>query len=126
MAKAIHTEGFKAPIYDKAMVDYIGQTQNWLFEERIDWICQVLRVCSSYCITPNILLTQYAELQACRCYPHGNYPDLIRSMYIAANAITEEREELDYGWRTPQAVQQHSCQLHFERPSRQVDQKRSR
>jgi hypothetical protein len=90
MAKAIHTEGFKAPIYDKAMVDYIGQTQNWLFEERIDWICQVLRVCFSFCVMPDIILTQDAELQACRRYPYGNYPNLIRSMYVVANAIIEE------------------------------------
>jgi hypothetical protein len=43
MAKAIHTDGFKIPIYDKAIIDSIGQTQKWMFSDRMDWICEVLR-----------------------------------------------------------------------------------
>lgn len=44
IVKAIHTEGFKMPIYDKTIMDSIGQTQRWNFQERIDWICLVLKV----------------------------------------------------------------------------------
>ncbi|EFQ94699.1 hypothetical protein CFE70_004548 [Pyrenophora teres f. teres 0-1] len=43
MVKAIHTEGFKAAIYDKTVIDSIGQTQLWTFKERIDWICMALK-----------------------------------------------------------------------------------
>ncbi|KAJ6199461.1 hypothetical protein J3E72DRAFT_372474 [Bipolaris maydis] len=43
MAKSIHTDGFRVPIYDKNLVNYIGQTQEWTFQERINWICTVLR-----------------------------------------------------------------------------------
>ncbi|RYN73968.1 hypothetical protein AA0119_g6374 [Alternaria tenuissima] len=50
-AKYIHTEGFKVPIYDKSIVDYIGQTQKWLFGERIDWICQVLKSSKHVAVT---------------------------------------------------------------------------
>ncbi|EUC31673.1 hypothetical protein COCCADRAFT_38248 [Bipolaris zeicola 26-R-13] len=43
MAKSIHTDGFRVPIYDKNLVNHIGQTQEWTFGERIEWICTVLR-----------------------------------------------------------------------------------
>ncbi|KAL1798472.1 hypothetical protein ACET3X_002509 [Alternaria dauci] len=50
-AKSIHTDGFRVPIYDKSIVDHIGQTQKWLFRERIDWICQVLKSSKHVAVT---------------------------------------------------------------------------
>ena len=44
MVLLIHTDGFRIPIYDKTILDSIGQTQLWTFKERIDWICLVLKV----------------------------------------------------------------------------------
>ncbi|RMZ68494.1 WD repeat-containing [Pyrenophora seminiperda CCB06] len=44
MVKALHTEGFKAAIYDKAIIDAISQTQLWTFQQRIDWICMALKI----------------------------------------------------------------------------------
>jgi hypothetical protein len=44
LVKIIHTEGFKAHIYDRTTLDNICQTQRWTFQERIDWICKVLEV----------------------------------------------------------------------------------
>ncbi|KAH7347090.1 hypothetical protein BKA66DRAFT_432877 [Pyrenochaeta sp. MPI-SDFR-AT-0127] len=38
-AKHIHTSGFRAPIYDRVLVEQIGQTQSWTFAERMDWLC---------------------------------------------------------------------------------------
>jgi hypothetical protein len=43
MAKSIHTVGFKAPIYDKSIIDSIAQTKDWTFKDRIGWICAVLK-----------------------------------------------------------------------------------
>ncbi|KAJ4364173.1 hypothetical protein N0V83_009629 [Neocucurbitaria cava] len=43
MLKSIHTKGFNAPIYDHGMVDSIGQTQLWTFQERLDWVTLVLK-----------------------------------------------------------------------------------
>ncbi|OAK94180.1 hypothetical protein IQ06DRAFT_234606, partial [Phaeosphaeriaceae sp. SRC1lsM3a] len=40
MVKAIHIEGFKAPIFDTDILRCIGQTQQWTFEERISMICR--------------------------------------------------------------------------------------
>ncbi|KNG46722.1 hypothetical protein TW65_06565 [Stemphylium lycopersici] len=48
---SIHTEGFKAPIYDKTIVDHIGQTQEWTFRDRINWICVVLMTSKSVVVT---------------------------------------------------------------------------
>ncbi|KAG9194416.1 hypothetical protein G6011_04451 [Alternaria panax] len=50
-ATSIHTEGFSIPIYDRSIVDCIGQTQKWLFQERIDWICQVLKSSKHVAVT---------------------------------------------------------------------------
>ncbi|KAF1938754.1 hypothetical protein EJ02DRAFT_514293 [Clathrospora elynae] len=51
MVKSIHTEGFKVPIYDKTILDSIGQTQEWTFEERINWICIVLKTSKNVAVT---------------------------------------------------------------------------
>ncbi|KAI2480550.1 hypothetical protein Ptr902_07575 [Pyrenophora tritici-repentis] len=51
MTKAIHTEGFKAAIYDKTVIDSIGQTQQWTFKERIDWICMALKTSKSNAVS---------------------------------------------------------------------------
>jgi hypothetical protein len=48
VVKTIHTEGFKIPIYDKNIVSSIMQTMRWTFQDRIDWICVVLRVSISF------------------------------------------------------------------------------
>jgi hypothetical protein len=45
MVKEIHTTGFNAPIYDSDILKAIGQTENWTFEDRINMICRVLKVC---------------------------------------------------------------------------------
>ncbi|KAH9861066.1 hypothetical protein IAQ61_010802 [Plenodomus lingam] len=44
LAKQIHTGGFNSRIYDSALIDAIGETQHWHFEDRIGWICMALRV----------------------------------------------------------------------------------
>jgi hypothetical protein len=54
MVKSIHTEGFKVPIYDKTIIDSISQTQEWTFQERIDWVCIVLKVNLFSCYKPTI------------------------------------------------------------------------
>ncbi|KAF1846364.1 uncharacterized protein K460DRAFT_282684 [Cucurbitaria berberidis CBS 394.84] len=51
MVKSIHIDGFKIPIYDRTIIDSIGQTQLWTFQERIDWICLVLRTSKSIAVT---------------------------------------------------------------------------
>lgn len=43
LAKQIHTGGFNSRIYDSALIDAIGETQHWHFEDRIGWICMALR-----------------------------------------------------------------------------------
>lgn len=49
MVENIHKEGFNIPIYDRELLDNIGQTQHWTFQQRIDWICKVLKVNVSPC-----------------------------------------------------------------------------
>ncbi|KAF2852537.1 hypothetical protein T440DRAFT_392401 [Plenodomus tracheiphilus IPT5] len=43
VVKGIHMEGFTSRLYDAALIDAIGETQNWHFEDRIGWICLALR-----------------------------------------------------------------------------------
>ncbi|KAF1837131.1 hypothetical protein BDW02DRAFT_645619 [Decorospora gaudefroyi] len=51
MVKSMHIEGFKAPIYDKSIIDFISQTQEWTFQERIDWICIALKASKNVAVT---------------------------------------------------------------------------
>jgi len=37
-------EGFRAPLYDAPLMDAIGETRFWTFQDRIDWICEALMV----------------------------------------------------------------------------------
>lgn len=44
MVKAMHLNGFQAPIFDADILKCIGQTEQWTFEERISMICRVVKV----------------------------------------------------------------------------------
>lgn len=44
LVKSIHTDGFKAPVFDADVLKAIGQTEHWTFEDRITMICRVLKV----------------------------------------------------------------------------------
>lgn len=63
MANSIHTEGFKVSIYDRSIIDSIGQTQKWNFKERIEWICMVLKVSIRLLRTTEAVLTYAPDLQ---------------------------------------------------------------
>ncbi|KAH9862683.1 hypothetical protein J1614_010776, partial [Plenodomus biglobosus] len=43
LAKQIHTQGFSSRLYDTALIDAIGETQHWRFEDRVGWICLALK-----------------------------------------------------------------------------------
>ena len=44
IVKSVHLKGFRAPIFDKGIIDAIAETQDWTFLQRIDWIRAVLKV----------------------------------------------------------------------------------
>lgn len=39
-------DGFRAPLYDAPLMDAIGETRLWTFQNRIDWVCEALMVIS--------------------------------------------------------------------------------
>ncbi|CAO2649951.1 Nn.00g012430.m01.CDS01 [Neocucurbitaria sp. VM-36] len=84
MVKSIHTEGFKAPIYDRAIVDSIGQTQLWTFQERMDWICLVLKTSKNVAVT----LMKHEKTWTTIGAPHKLYHSTLVNSVSNANRNT--------------------------------------